>query len=50
MSFGGEKALYREGDNWIIASLRPAPSGSGGGGAEPAPGGGNKGALKTSGI
>ena len=36
MSFGGEKALYREGDNWIIASLRPAPSGSGGGGAEPA--------------
>jgi tricorn protease len=50
MSFGGEKALYRQGDNWIIASLRPAPSGSGGGGAEPAPGGANKGALKTSGI
>jgi hypothetical protein len=23
MSHGGEKALYRQGDNWIIAALRP---------------------------
>ena len=52
MSFGGEKALYREGDNWIIASLRPSPGGPGGGAAGPAAGGGgnNQGALKTSGI
>ena len=27
MSFAGEKALYRQGDNWIIAALRPMPSG-----------------------
>jgi len=25
MSLGGEKALYRQGDNWTIAPLRPAP-------------------------
>jgi tricorn protease len=60
MSFGGEKALYREGDNWIIASLRPPANGPGaaGGGAAGAgasppssgAGGNNQGALKTSGI
>jgi tricorn protease len=55
MSFGGEKALYRQGDNWIIASLRPAPSGpggAGGGATVPTAGGGgnNQGALKTSDI
>jgi len=54
MSFGGEKALYRQGDNWIIASLRPPPPGPGGagGGAPVPPAGGanNQAALKTSGI
>ena len=48
MSFGGEKALYKQGDNWIIAALRPPSSGAGGG--SPAGTGGNQGALKTSGI
>jgi tricorn protease len=27
MSAGGEKALYRQGENWIIAALRPLPNG-----------------------
>jgi tricorn protease len=56
MSAGGEKALYRQGENWMIAALRPMPSGSGGG-APPAavppaapPATGGQGALKTSGI
>lgn len=49
MSFGGEKALYRQGENWIIASLRPMSSGPGG--APSAPGSGPaQGALKTDGI
>lgn len=54
MSFGGEKTLYRQGDNWIIASLRPAPSGVGGNGVGPAPppaaAGNNQGTLKTGDI
>ena len=50
MSFGGEKALYRQGENWIIAALRPMANGPGGGGAPPNPPAGNQGALKTSGI
>ena len=51
MSSGGEKALYKQGDNWIIAALRPPANGAGGGGAPAAGGGGsNPGALKTSGI
>ena len=52
MSFGGDKALYRQGENWFIAALRPAPSGPGGGapaGIPPSPGPG-QGALKTEGI
>jgi tricorn protease len=52
MSFGGEKALYRQGENWFIASLRPAASGPGGG-ATPAPPpslGPDQGSLKTEGI
>jgi tricorn protease len=28
MSFGGEKTLYRQGDNWIIAALRPMATGT----------------------
>ncbi|HTQ55226.1 MAG TPA: PDZ domain-containing protein [Bryobacteraceae bacterium] len=50
MSFGGEKALYRQGDNWIIAALRPMADGPGGGPAPPPGGGAQKGVLKTSGI
>jgi tricorn protease len=34
MSFAGEKALYRQGDDWHIAALRPMPTGS-----SPAPSG-----------
>ena len=30
MSSGGEKALYRQGENWIIAALRPMATGPGG--------------------
>ena len=52
MSFGGEKALYRQGDNWTIAALRPPANGQGA--APPAPppagGGSNQGTLKTSDI
>jgi tricorn protease len=54
MSLGGEKALYREGDNWIIAALRPAPSGPGGNGSAAAPpaagGSSNQDTLKTGDI
>ena len=37
MSFIGEKALYRQGENWVIAALRPMPSGPAGGPAAVAP-------------
>src|SRR5262249_12417864 len=47
MSFGGDKALYRQGDNWTIAALRPMPNGPGGG---PPPPNAGQGALKTAGI
>ncbi len=50
MSSGGDKALYRQGENWIIAALRPMP---GPGAAAPppaAPPTGGQGTLKTSGI
>jgi tricorn protease len=54
MSFGGEKALYRQGDNWIIAALRPQPPGPGAAAAAgpmpPAGGPNNQPALKTAGI
>jgi len=53
MSFGGEKALYRQGENWIIASLRPMATGPGGA-TPPAPtppaGGATQGVLKTANI
>jgi tricorn protease len=51
MSSGGEKALYKQGDNWKIAALRPMVTGSGG--SQPpaaAPPAADHGALKTSGI
>jgi len=52
MSFNGEKALYRQGENWVIAALRPMAPGPGGGpgpGAPPgAAGGAGSGVLKTS--
>ncbi len=50
MSSGGDKALYRQGENWTIASLRPMATGPGGG-APPAPAtppAAGQGALKTS--
>jgi tricorn protease len=55
MSSGGDKALYRQGENWIIAALRPMATGPGGGpgaGAPPTPpaAAGGAGALKTAGI
>ena len=56
MSFGGEKALYRQGDNWIIATLRPMPpTGAGAPPASNAPNtaastGSASGALKTAGM
>ncbi len=51
MSAGGEKALYRQGENWMIAALRPMPPSSGGAAPPPAaPPAGGQGALKTSGI
>lgn len=51
MSFGGDKALYRQGENWTIASLRPMVNGPGGGPAAAPPAGGPaQGALKTANI
>ncbi len=51
MSAGGEKALYRQGENWMIAALRPMPPSSAGAAPPPAaPPAGGQGALKTSGI
>jgi tricorn protease len=52
MSLSGEKALYRQGGNWYIAALRPAPSGpSGSAPAGPPPSSAaGQGALKTEGI
>jgi len=52
MSFGGEKALYRQSENWIITALRPMANGPDGGppAATPPVGGAQQGALKTSSI
>ena len=51
MSDGGEKALYRQGENWMIAALRPMANGPGGGATPPpTPPAGGQGALKTAGI
>ncbi len=52
MSSGGEKALYRQGEQWTIAALRPMPTGAGGGTSTPPgpPSGAAQGALKTDGI
>ncbi len=48
MSFGGDKALYRQGENWMIASLRPMATGAAP--PTPPPAAGGQGALKTAGI
>jgi tricorn protease len=52
MSYGGEKALYRQGENWVIAALRPMANGPGGAGppAVTPAGGAGQDTLKTSGI
>lgn len=51
MSEGGDKALYRQGENWTIASLRPmTPGPAGGAPAAPAAAPAGQGALKTAGI
>lgn len=51
MSSGGEKALYRQGENWMIAALRPMATGPAGATPPPpTPPAGGAGALKTSGI
>jgi tricorn protease len=50
MSFGGEKALYRQGESWFIAALRPAASGPGNGAPAPPGAGPGAGALRTEGI
>jgi tricorn protease len=51
MASGGEKALYRQGENWIIAALRPVATGPGGAAPPPAPPpAAGLGALKTTGI
>ena len=52
MSYGGEKALYRQGENWIIAGLRPMATGPAGAPPlTPPPGGApTQGVLKTAGI
>lgn len=49
MSESGDKALYRQGESWSIAALRPLATGPGGGGPPPS-GGPPQGALKTDGI
>jgi tricorn protease len=53
MSFGGEKALYRQGENWIIAALRPMatrPADGAPPAAAPPAGGAPQGVFKTSDI
>lgn len=52
MSFAGEKALYRQEDNWIIAALRTMPSGPTDGSetAAPSPGGPKPTTLKTANV
>ncbi|MBL8213758.1 MAG: PD40 domain-containing protein [Bryobacterales bacterium] len=50
MAAAGEKALYRQGDNWFIAALRPLPPGSAPAGPTPPAGPPPGPALRTSGI
>ncbi|HEY1337483.1 MAG TPA: PDZ domain-containing protein [Bryobacteraceae bacterium] len=51
MSAGGEKALYRQGENWMIASLRPMATGPAGAATPPpTPPPAGQGALKTADI
>jgi tricorn protease len=52
MTANGEKALYRQGDNWMIAALRPMATGPGGAAPAPvpSPATGGAGTLKTAGI
>jgi tricorn protease len=51
MTANGEKALYRQGENWTIAALRPMATGPAGSAPPPTPpAAGATGALKTAGI
>jgi tricorn protease len=50
ISSGGEKALYRQGENWVIAALRPMANGPAGAATPPATPPGGQGTLKTNGI
>jgi tricorn protease len=50
MAYSGDKALYRQGENWIIAPLRPMAMGPGGAAASAPPQAGGAGVLKTAGI
>ena len=50
MSHGGEKALYRQGDTWRIAALRPMANGPAGAPPAPAPPAPTQGALNTANI
>ena len=50
MSHGGEKALYQQGGNWMIAALRPMATGAGAAPPPPPPSGSPQGLLKTDGI
>jgi tricorn protease len=54
MSYGGEKALYKQGENWIIAALRSIPVGPGVGAPVippvPPAGGAASGILKTDAV
>ena len=50
MSYGGDKALYRQGESWMIAALRPMASGSSASGGAPPGTGPAQGVLKTDSI
>ena len=50
MSSGGDKALYRQGENWTIATLRPMPPAGAPAAAPAPPAASASGALKTATI
>jgi tricorn protease len=50
MSHAGDKALYRQGENWVIAALRPMATGPGGPPSPPPGAGPGQNSLKMDGI